>query len=195
MNQNIFRNAFVTLIGITLLASSAYAKEAKRALAEQGMPAPAQGPVEESSNSGLVRHLVFFRYMPGTSDKDVKMITTRFLALKHECKRNGKPYVVSIDVGGANSPEGADLGLTHAFLVTFKSENDRDYYVGRLTPGKPGTAILKNSDGSDLYEPAHDQFKIDVGPYLYVPTTPVALDTSVGNGVMVFDFTTDKFKQ
>ncbi len=159
------------------------------------MPAPKEEPRELSSQIGVVKHLVLFRYKPDTTAADVKMITRRFLALKQECKRSGKPYIISLDAGLANSPEGADLGLTHGFLVTFKSENDRDYYVGRLTAGQAGTAILKNADGSDLYEPAHEQFKLDVAQFLYTPPKPVTLEGVVGNGVLVFDFTTDKFNK
>lgn len=154
------------------------------------MPAPGEKAVEKSSNSNVVRHLVFFRYKDGTDPADIEMITKRFLALKHECKRPDKTsrYVVSIDAGKANSHEGADLGLTHGFLVTFNSEYDRDYYVGRITAGEEGTAKLKDGSGKDLYDPAHEKFKLDVGQFLYSPEKD-----KPGIGVMVFDFTTDKF--
>lgn len=178
--------------GATLAPHFSLAEEGKRKPSTQSMPAPIDLPTEASSEQGLVKHIVIFRYAPETSPADTKMITTRFLALKHECLRNGKPYIVSVDTGEANSPEKADLGLTHAFIVTFKSENDRDYYVGRLSAGKANTALLKNKNGSDLFDPAHEKFKLDVGPFLYVPKAPVVLDGAVGNGVFVFDFTTSK---
>ncbi|KAK5330899.1 hypothetical protein LTR70_000221 [Exophiala xenobiotica] len=41
-----------------------------------------------------------------------------------------KPYIVSSSGGVDNSPEGAQGGLTHGFVVEFASKGDRDYYVG-----------------------------------------------------------------
>jgi hypothetical protein len=77
---------------------------------------------------------------------------------------------VSIESGKANSKEGADQGMTQGFIVTFKNESDRDYYVG-----KPFSAD---------FDPAHESFKQFVGPLLSVDANGKI------DGVYVFDFTT-----
>lgn len=55
----------------------------------------------------------------------------RMLELKDRClhPRSEKPYIRS-SVGGLDrSIEGAQGGMTHAFVVEFASQEDRDYYV------------------------------------------------------------------
>jgi hypothetical protein len=39
------------------------------------------------------------------------------------------PQIADFEYGVNNSPEGLNGGLTHCFLVTFKSEADRDAYL------------------------------------------------------------------
>lgn len=115
--------------------------------------------------SGLVRHIVLFRYNKNLSSTAKQDIKKRFLDLKRTCLRNGKPYIVSIEAGSQNSYEGADQGLEAGFIVTFKSQGDRNYYVGH--------PIVTDEQFAD---PAHDAFKKFVGP---------KLDQ---DGVIVFDF-------
>ena len=163
-----------------------------------GLAASVSQASENSTNPGYVYHVVAFRYNPETTLAQRNEIAQRFLALQSLCKRNGRPYVLSVNHGAFSSPEGADreVGTNYpdTFVVTFKSANDRDYYVGRLSG--PGTAILKNADQSDSYDPAHDAFKAFVGPYLDVLRDgngqPV-LDKNGAQqtkGVFVYDMTT-----
>jgi len=53
------------------------------------------------------------------------------LALKSTCLHptSQKPYVKSLLGGRDNSPEGLQKGITHAFVVEFDNEKDRDYYA------------------------------------------------------------------
>ena len=118
---------------------------------------------------GLVKHLVLFRYKNTTSAEQRSEIAKRFLALQRESLRNGQPYIMSIEYGLQNSGEGADLGLQEGFIVTFKSEGDRNYYVGRPIITDPA-----------YYEPAHQAFKDFVGPYIN--------DSGDSPGAVVFDF-------
>lgn len=55
------------------------------------------------------------------------------LALKEKCVNptTGKPYIVSSKGGLDNSIEGLQGGITHAFVVEFESDEDRDYYVNK----------------------------------------------------------------
>jgi len=118
---------------------------------------------------GTVRHIVLFRYKDGTTETQRAEIRQRFVALAEEAKRDSKPYIVSIETGRQASGEGVDRGFEEAFVVTFRSEGDRNYYVG--------TPIVTNPKFLDA---AHQRFKDFVGPYL-----------AQDNGVLVFDFAVD----
>lgn len=115
---------------------------------------------------GIIRHIVLFRFKPGTTGETMRDVKRRFLALHTTAKRNGKPYITSIDAGFQNSGEGADHGFELGFIVTFQSEGDRNYYVG--------TPIVTDAK---FFDPEHQKFKDFVGPSL-----------STQNGVLVFDF-------
>lgn len=57
-------------------------------------------------------------------------ICTDFTNLASQClDANGKKYIYSIAGGKDMSIEGKDKGFTHAFVITFKSVQDRDYYI------------------------------------------------------------------
>ncbi len=79
---------------------------------------------------GLIKHIVLFRYAPTVTPQQKLEVVQRFLSLQRRCKRNGKPYLVSIQTGSQNSGEGVDQMMEQAFIVTFRSEGDRNYYVG-----------------------------------------------------------------
>ncbi len=119
-----------------------------------------------SYHPGLVRHLVMFRYTLGTSDAQKAEIRDRFLDLQHLCMHDGRRYVLHIETGTQRSGEGADEGLEQAFIVTFASEGDRNYYVGQ--------PIVTDDR---FYDPAHQTFKDFVAPFL-----------NSTNGAVVFDY-------
>jgi len=121
---------------------------------------------------GTLRHLVTFKFKAGTTPAEILEVKNRFLALKNKSMRNGQRFIQSIETGAANSFEGADQGKQIGFLVSFKSEGDRNYYVGQP---------LINPAHTHLYDAAHLDFKNFVGPLL---ATPV-----VSEGVFVFDYT------
>ncbi|KAL1612431.1 hypothetical protein SLS60_000658 [Paraconiothyrium brasiliense] len=70
------------------------------------------------------------------------------LGLQKSCihPTTGAPYIKSIIGGKDNSPEGLQEGLSHAFIVQFASNEDRDYYVNQ--------------------DPTHDAFKKAAGPFI-----------------------------
>ncbi|TNY22589.1 hypothetical protein DMC30DRAFT_348812 [Rhodotorula diobovata] len=75
-----------------------------------------------------ITHLVSFRYKPSTSSAEKHLVASSFLALQDQCTLHDRPYV-SVTGGANNSSEGADKGLEHAFVLTFSSLEERDYYV------------------------------------------------------------------
>lgn len=72
----------------------------------------------------LLRHVVLFKFKPGTSEKDITKVREAFSALPSKI-----PQIVSYEWGTNNSPEGLDKGFTHVFFLTFKSEEDRAIYL------------------------------------------------------------------
>ncbi|WP_011579529.1 MULTISPECIES: Dabb family protein [Chelativorans] len=114
---------------------------------------------------GLIRHIVLFRYKAGTTENQREEIRIRFMDLAKSATRNGKPYIVLIESGKQSSGEGVAGGFEEAFVVTFSSEGDRNYYVG--------APVVKETR---YFDPQHQKFKEFVGPYL------------ADGGVLVFDF-------
>ncbi|MGN2498402.1 Dabb family protein [Serratia bockelmannii] len=116
---------------------------------------------------GLLKHIVLFKYKKTVTPAQREDVVSRFLSLKRTQRPGADaPYILSIVEGRQNSGEGVDGGFEQGFIVTFKSEGDRNYYVGKPLVESPGD-----------YDEAHDAFKRFVAPLL-----------SETNGVLVFDF-------
>lgn len=115
---------------------------------------------------GMVRHIVLFRYKDSASAVQRRDVAERFLALQTTCVRNSRPYIVAIEAGTQHSGEGASQDFEHAFLVTFGSQGDRNYYVGQPIVMDPAH-----------YDQVHQAFKDFARPYLDV------------DGVLIFDYT------
>ena len=118
-----------------------------------------------------IKHIVTFRYRPTVTPEQKTDVLNRFLALKNDCKRDGRPYILSI-VGGdcTQSLEGLTGGFEQAFIVSLANRDDYRYYIGR-----PFTYP---------FDPVHDAFKAYSLPLLSVDTAGKT------NGAMVFDFDT-----
>ncbi len=104
---------------------------------------------------GIVRHIVLFEFADEVKQSERDDAVQRFLALKETCLRNGVPYILSIESGVQCSGEGANQGFEHAFLLTFASEGDRNFYVGEPVVGDPR-----------FFDPTHQAFKMFIGPML-----------------------------
>lgn len=59
-----------------------------------------------------------------SSKTDIDNIVNAFLKLKDSI-----PQIEAMEWGTDVSPEGLQQGITHAFLLTFASEEDRDIYL------------------------------------------------------------------
>jgi len=93
-------------------------------------------PIQEK----LLRHVVLFNFKDNATDEILKNIEQEFAALPDQISE-----IHSFEWGINNSPEGLNNGLTHCFLVTFLSEEDRAAY---------------------LPHPAHQKFVELIGPYV-----------------------------
>ena len=116
---------------------------------------------------GRLEHIVLFKYKSEITPDAKQLIVERFLGLKDSALRQGKPYIVSIVSGSQNSLEELGKGYEQGFIVTFNSEGDRNYYVGRPAVNDP-----------KYFDPAHEAFKQFVRPFL----------SESDDGVLVFDF-------
>jgi hypothetical protein len=72
----------------------------------------------------LLRHVVLFKFKSTATPDDVKKIVQAFGELPKKISE-----IHSFEWGTDVSPEGKSQGFTHCFLVTFKTEKDRDIYL------------------------------------------------------------------
>jgi hypothetical protein len=79
---------------------------------------------QKKSMASELRHVVMFGFTASTTPEKIKEIETAFAALPKKVKE-----IKSFEWGTNNSPENLNQGLTHCFLVTFRSEADRDIYI------------------------------------------------------------------
>lgn len=80
--------------------------------------------IAQKSENKILRHVVMFGWKAGTDSNSINKIITAFKALPSKID-----LIKSFEYGTNNSPEKLTNGLTHCFLLTFKSETDRDAYL------------------------------------------------------------------
>lgn len=96
--------------------------------------------VSNPEMESLLRHVVLFAFKPDSSPPDVEAIEQTFSALP-----GAIPEIAGFEWGTDVSVENLAQGYTHCFVVTFRSEQDRDVY---------------------LPHPAHQAFVALVGPHI-----------------------------
>ena len=141
------------------MSLSAMAQDAKGGLDFKEITAP-------HYRSGKIAHIVMFNFKLEVTATEKQAAVEKFLELKQSAVRNGKPYISSIISGSQNSHEGLHMGFEQAFIVTFESEGDRNYYVGTPLVTDP-----------QYFDAKHNDFKKFIKPLL--------LDNK---GALVFDF-------
>jgi hypothetical protein len=72
----------------------------------------------------LLRHVVLFKFKSTSKPEDIQKIVEAFRELPKKISE-----IHSFEWGTDVSPEGKSQGFTHCFLVTFKTEKDRDAYL------------------------------------------------------------------
>jgi len=96
---------------------------------------------ERSSNSATkLRHVVAFKFKQSATQEQIKQVEDAFRDLKRKIKE-----IQSYEWGTNVSKENHNKGCTHGFILTFRSEADRDTYIDH---------------------PAHKDFGKLVGPVL-----------------------------
>jgi len=77
-----------------------------------------------SAANGKLYHVVSFKFKEGTTKEQIKQVEDAFRDLKKKVKE-----IQSYEWGTNVSPEKHDKGFTHAFILSFKSDKDRDTYL------------------------------------------------------------------
>ncbi len=72
----------------------------------------------------LLRHHVYFKFEEAVSQAQIDNINREFAELQTRI-----PTIVDFECGLNNSPEHLNDGFTHAYTVSFTSEEDRDTYL------------------------------------------------------------------
>jgi hypothetical protein len=95
-------------------------------------------PMTANAQKQPVRHVVVFKYKPGTSADQIQQVTQAFRELRKKI-----PGITAFEDGVNNSPEGKNLGFTHVYLVTFESAAARDAYLPHPEHKKFGELLGK----------------------------------------------------
>ena len=72
----------------------------------------------------ILRHVVLFQFQPETTPAEIGEIEDAFRRLPEQI-----PAIHGFEWGTDVSVEGLTHGFTHCFLVSFRSEKDRDTYL------------------------------------------------------------------
>jgi len=71
-----------------------------------------------------LNHVVLIKFKPAATPEQIKKVEEAFAGLKEKV-----PGVTSLRYGTNVSPENKNKGYTHAFILTFGSDKDRDAYL------------------------------------------------------------------
>lgn len=86
--------------------------------------AAAKPASEKPAAAKLLRHVVFFKFKDDVSKEQVGEVVSAFAAM-----RKTIDVIHDFEWGTDVGVENLSAGFTHAFIVTFKSEKDRDAYL------------------------------------------------------------------
>jgi hypothetical protein len=71
-----------------------------------------------------LQHVVCFKFKSTATGDDITKVERAFRALKQEI-----PLITAMEWGTNVSQEKKDKGFTHCFILSFKTEKDRDAYI------------------------------------------------------------------
>src|SRR5258708_2491043 len=80
--------------------------------------------VETSSSTKSLKHIVALKFKGDATEEQIKKVETEFRALKNKI-----PQVVALEWGTNVDSNQKNKGLTHCFVLTFKSEADLKTYL------------------------------------------------------------------
>jgi hypothetical protein len=93
-----------------------------------------------------VRHIVIFKYQPGTTPEQIRQVTDAFRDLRKKV-----PGITAFEDGVNNSPEGKNLGFTHVYMLTFEDAAARDAYLPHPDHAKFGQLLGQLGVVADVF--------------------------------------------
>ncbi len=100
-----------------------------------------QVSLAQNIENKVLRHVVMFGWKSGTDSNAIKKIVQSFKALPGKID-----LIKGFEYGINNSPENLNNGLTHCFLLTFKTEADRNAYLIHPAHKQFGAALNPKPD-------------------------------------------------
>jgi hypothetical protein len=85
---------------------------------------PGDRDVQATETGRALRHVVLFKFKDEATSEQIDEVVEAFRALPDKIDE-----IHAFEWGTDVSPEGLSQGLTHAFLLTFRTEEDRDAYL------------------------------------------------------------------
>jgi hypothetical protein len=82
------------------------------------------GLVAQAGAAEKLQHVVSFKFKSTAKPEEIKKVEKAFAELPKKI-----PQIAAFEWGTNVSPEKRDKGFTHCFIVTFKTEKDRDIYL------------------------------------------------------------------
>jgi hypothetical protein len=95
----------------------------------------------QNNEKKVLRHVVLFGWKAGTDTNAINKIVSSFKALPSKID-----LIKGLEYGTNNSPENLNNGLTHCFLLTFKTEADRNAYLIHPAHKQFGAALKPKPD-------------------------------------------------
>src|SRR5688572_17483140 len=113
----------LSLLVVTLAACNGDGSTGSQTSMQADSPAAAVEATATLPDSA-VRHVVIFKYRADTPEAHISEINAAFRDLQ-----NRIPGILDFEHGVNNSPEGLNLGFTHAYTLTFENAAARDAYL------------------------------------------------------------------
>ncbi len=82
------------------------------------------GVAGTATAAAKIHHVVCFKFKTTATPQDIKQVEQAFAALQEKI-----PGIESLKWGTNVSKEQRNKGFTHCFILTFKSEKERDIYL------------------------------------------------------------------
>jgi hypothetical protein len=115
MKTILLLTVILPLLGLHALAAAAPPAEP----AQKPAPKPAQKPAV-----GKLQHVVAFKFNEEASPAQIRQVEEAFAGLRKKIRE-----IHAFEWGTNVSPEQLDKGFTHCFILTFRTEKDRDIYL------------------------------------------------------------------
>jgi hypothetical protein len=88
------------------------------------MTAQTTHSAEAEKQQRLLRHVVMYKFKPDVNEAQLQEVIDAFAGLPGKVDT-----IVGFEHGENVSPEGKSEGFTHCFVVTFRDEAGRDFYL------------------------------------------------------------------